>query len=101
MQSLSLRDEALLPLTRVLTRQQISSLLFDDVALVDPKTKYIEARRHIPIRTTPGAAPLVQLDEPTVEKLENYMNAQQPGRPFLDPGPASRRTAPGPTTGPR
>ena len=100
--SLSLRDEALLPLTKVLTRQQISTLLFEDVAVVDQKTKYIEARRHIPIRTTPGGSPLVQLDEPTVEKLDNYMNAQQPGRPFLGPGPAARPAAlPARTTGRR
>ena len=52
--SLSLRDEALLPLTKVLTRQQISTLLFEDVAVVDPKTKYIEGGGTSPSAPPPG-----------------------------------------------
>ena len=56
--SASVRDEALFPLLKVLTRQQISNLLFDDLAVVDPKSKFVEARRHVPVRS-PGRGTMV------------------------------------------
>jgi hypothetical protein len=90
-----------------------SNLTFEDLATVDPKTKYIEARRHIPSVTSPHTwwcHGRVGVGQPLVlratrrprgghaptdcdtgrsahgvpEKLENYLNAQPPGRPYLD-----------------
>lgn len=94
--SISLRDEAVLRLSAVLSTRQIARILYQaraiaattrwlgpDLAVVDQRSQYVEARRHVPIQRTPGGRTL-QIDEATAEALENYLNAQPPGRPYLD-----------------
>ena len=71
----SVRDQIIAQLATLMTVHQIARLQFHEVADVDPKTKYVEGRSSV--------GTLVLPDE-IVQNLENYLNAQPPGRPFLD-----------------
>ena len=71
----SVRDQIIAQLATLMTVHQIARLQFHEVADVDPKTKYVEGRSSV--------GTLVLPDE-VVQNLENYLNAQPPGRPFLD-----------------
>lgn len=83
--------------------RRIAKLLYEDVAVVDPRTKYVEAKRVVFSRAQApnhsgdvrwgGIAPVlciirsdrtVDIDDGTAEVLENYLNAQPPGRPYVD-----------------
>jgi hypothetical protein len=61
--------------------ERIAQLQYDDVATVDPTTKYVEARQAIPID---GRGRSLVPTDALVRDMEDYLNAQPPGRPFLD-----------------
>ena len=76
----SLRDRVMVQLAKVISVDRVAQLLYDQVASVDPKTKYVEVRK--PILLDKGQR--LSVDEALLCDLEDYLNAQPPGRPFLD-----------------
>ena len=76
----SLRDRVMVQLAKVISVDRVAQLLYDQVASVDPKTKYVEVRK--PILLDKGQC--LSVDEALLCDLEDYLNAQPPGRPFLD-----------------
>jgi hypothetical protein len=82
-----------------LSARRTAWILYEDVADMDPHTKYIEAKRILPIRNERGvvtsqrviddrrpaaAGPGRRGPDATAETLENYLNAQPPGRAYSD-----------------
>jgi hypothetical protein len=91
---------SLIPLMDSLSARRISTLIYDDVAAVDPRTKYVEVKRSIRVR--PHSTRVVVIDDDTAALLEDYLNAQafpnavpfedfrpDTGNPFLFPSPRS------------
>ena len=90
-----IRDRVITQLATLMTASRVARLQYDEVALTDPVSKYVEARSSIPadsqghrhiilsdsMARVQGAG--VGLQPPAVD-LEDYLNAQPPGRPFLD-----------------
>lgn len=74
------RDRVIGELARHLTVDRITTMHFHDIAEVDPDTQFVEARN--PVRFADGHC--VTLDDACVRAIEDYLNAQPPGRPFLD-----------------
>lgn len=86
----SVRDTAiqLLATDGVMTARRIAHLRYTDVAHVDPRSRYVEASR-------------LSAPDSVLAALEDYLNAQPPGRPFVDyrpdigpflfPSPRTRR----------
>jgi hypothetical protein len=78
----SVRDRVILALAKHMTVHRIGQLQYDEVALVDPKTKYVEAKGCISVDVNGDRA--MAPPESLARDLEDYLNAQPPGRPFLD-----------------
>ena len=75
-----LRDRAIVELAKFISIDRIAQLQFHQVANIDPKTKYVEV--HVPIQLDKGQC--LAADDNLMCILEDYLNAQPPGRPFLD-----------------
>ena len=73
------RDRLLLRLSELISAGRIANLRYDELAVPDPKTKYIDVRRQLVYNGR-----VVPIDDALAEVLEDYLNAQPPGRPFLD-----------------
>lgn len=71
----------------------MAQLQYDDVAVVDSKTKYVDVKRTLFVGQSSRPVPLTRrperenrlsivwrLTDELVEQLENYLNAQPPGR---------------------
>ena len=75
-----LRDRVITQLAKFISIDRIAQLQYHQVANVDPKSKYVEVKR--PILLDKGQC--LSLDDTLTGELEDYLNAQPPGRPFLD-----------------
>jgi hypothetical protein len=79
--SIPIRDRVIVHLAKHMTVERIGQLQLEEVASVDPKTKYVEARGCIPLDTKGRS---IIPPDALSRDLEDYLNAQPPGRPFLD-----------------
>ena len=76
-----IRDRLIRRLSQLMDAERIAILKYDQVATMHPETRYVEAR---PTIAPDGKGSVIAVDEAVAILLEDYLNAQPPGRPFLD-----------------
>ena len=76
-----IRDRVISQLAKHMSVERIGQIQYDEVATMDPTTKYVEARTRIEVD---NRGRTICPNESLARDIEDYLNAQPPGRPFLD-----------------